>query len=72
MGIEVVCVGWVEGFLVDVLKFQTAHHGVEEDLQEVHVVPVGLLHDLDPLDGDGVVHAVVFGRVLRELRHLLE
>ena len=69
---EVVSVRLVEALLPNRLKLKTAHHRVEEDLQEVHVIPVGLLHDLNPLDGDGVVHAIVLGSVLRELRHLLE
>ena len=65
-------VGWVEALLVDVLKLQTAHHGVEEDLQEVHVVPVGLLHHLDPLNCDSVVGAVMLRVVDGQLCHLLE
>lgn len=69
---QVVSIRLVEAFLPYRLELETAHHGIEEDLQEVHVIPVGLLHDLHPLNGDGVVHAVVLGRVLRELRHLLE
>ena len=72
MGCEVVSVGLVEGLLPYRLELQTAQHRVEEDLHEVQVVPVGLFHHLNPLNVDGVVHAVVLGRVLWKFCHLLE
>lgn len=65
-------VGLVEALLADLLKLQTAHHRVEEDLKEVQVILVGLLHHLDPLDGDCVVDTVVLGSVNRQFSHLLE
>ena len=72
MGIKAVRVGLVEALLTNGLELQAAHHGVEEDLQEIHVIPVGLLHDLDPLNGDRVVHTVMFGGVNWKFGHLLE
>ena len=65
-------IGLVEALLTNGLELQAAHHGVEEDLQEVHVVLVGLLHHLHPLNGDLVVHTVVLGGVNWKFGHLLE
>jgi hypothetical protein len=65
MSIKVMCVCLVEGFLADSLETETAHHGVEEDLKEVHVIPILLLHDLDPLYADGILNTVELGSVLR-------
>lgn len=65
-------VGLVEALLTNGLELEAAHHGVEEDLQEVHMVPVGLLHDLHPLNGDSIIHTVVLGGVNRKFGHLLE
>ena len=56
---------WVEILCSDRLETETAHHGVEEDLKEVHVIPILLLHDLDPLYADGILYTVELGSVLR-------
>ena len=69
---EVVSVRLVEALLPNRLKLKTAHHGVEEDLKEVHVILVGLLHHLDPLNGDLVLDVVVLRLVDGQLGHLLE
>ena len=58
---DVVSVGTVETLLSNRLELQTAHHGVEEDLQEIHVILVGLLHDLNPLNACGVLDVVKLG-----------
>jgi len=47
-----VSVGLVETLLTNLLESEGPHHGVEEDLEEVHVISVVLLHDLHPLDSD--------------------
>lgn len=62
----------IEALLANGLELETAHHGVEEDLKEVHVVLVGLLHHLDPLNGDLVLDVVVLRLVDGQLGHLLE
>lgn len=58
MSIKVVRIRLVEGLLTNCFKPKTAHHGVEEDLKEIHVIPIMLLHDLDPLDVDGVLDTI--------------
>lgn len=58
VSIKVVRVRLVEGLLTDGLKPKTAHHRVKEDLQEIHVIPIMLLHDLDPLDVDGILDTI--------------
>ncbi len=72
MSVKAVGIGLVEALLANLLKLQTAHHRVEEDLQEVEMVPVGLLHHLDPLNSDCVVHTVVLGSVNWQFSHFLE
>lgn len=72
VSIKIMRVRLVEGLLADSLEPETAHHRVEEDLQEIHVIPILLLHDLDPLDADGVLDSVELGSVLRELSNFLE
>ena len=64
--------GWIEGLWPDGLESEGSHHGVEEDLQEDHVVSVGWLHDLDPLDGHLVLGSVVLCLVDREVSALAE
>ena len=59
MGRQSVSLGLVEGLLAYRLKLEGAHHRVEEDLKEVHVVPVGLLHHLHPLNLDLVLRGVL-------------
>jgi len=62
-----VSTGWIEGLWSNLLELEASHHGVEEDLQEGHVVSVSVLHDLDPLNADLVllllVLSVVHGKV---------
>jgi len=62
----------VEGLGSDLLELQSPHHRVEEDLQEVHVVTISGFHDLDPLESDLVLGAVVLSVVDRQLSALLE
>lgn len=72
VGVEAVGIGLVEALLADGLKLEAAHHRVEEDLKEVQVVFVSLLHHLDPLDGQHVLGAVVLCLELGQFSHLLE
>ena len=65
MSIKAVRVRLVEGLLTDGLKPKTAHHRIEEDLKEVHVIPILLFHDLDPLDADSVLDTIELGSILR-------
>lgn len=72
MGCQVVSICLVEALLADRLELETAQHGVEEDLQEIHVISIGLLHHLYPLNCDGVVDTIVLGLVNWKFGHLLE
>ena len=72
MGIQGVSTGWIEGLWPDGLESECSHHGVEEDLQEDHVVSIGWLHDLNPLDGHLVLGSVVLSLVDREVGALAE
>ena len=45
---------------------------VEEDLQEVHVVAIGRLHELNPLDQDLVLGAIVFSLVWWKISNFSE
>ena len=72
VSIKVMRVRLVEGLLADCFEPETAHHRVEEDLQEIHVIPILLLHDLDPLDADGVLYAIKLCSILRELSNFFE
>jgi hypothetical protein len=65
VSIKVVRVRLVEGLLTYRLKPKTAHHGIKEDLEEVHVISILLFHDLDPLDADSVLDTVELASVLR-------
>ena len=65
VSIKVMRVRLVEGLLTDGLKPKTAHHRVEEDLKEIHVITILLLHDLDPLDVDGILDTIQLGSILR-------
>ena len=49
----------VEGLLTDGLEPKTAHHRIEEDLEEIHVVTILLLHDLHPLNCDRVFDSIM-------------
>ena len=72
MRLDVVSVGAVEALLSYCLKLQAAHHRVEEDLQEIHVILVGLLHDLHPLDCDLVGCAVMLSLIDWQFSNFLE
>lgn len=64
--------GRVEGFGTYCFKLQPSHHGVEEDLQKGHVIAIGGLHDLDPLDLDLVLGAFVLTIENREVSSFAE
>lgn len=64
--------GRIEHLWTDLLEFQTPHHGVEEDFEEVEMIFIGGLHELDPLDIDLVLGAVVFSLVLRKVSNFSE
>lgn len=49
----------VEALWSNLFELKSSHHGVEEDLEEVHVVFVGGFHELNPLDSDLVLGAIV-------------
>jgi len=51
--------GGIERLGTDGLELESSHHGVEEDFEEVQMISVGGFHDLDPLDGDFVLGAVM-------------
>ena len=63
---------WVKRFRPDLLKPEASHHGVEEDFQEGHVVSVGVLHDLNPLDADFIFLALMFSIIGWEIGTLPE
>jgi hypothetical protein len=65
-------VGWIERLRSNGLEPQCSHHGIEEDLEENHVVSVCCLHDLHPLDRHLVLGAIVLCVVDRELGTLTE
>jgi len=72
VGSQSMSIGLVESLLADCLELKRAHHRVEEDLHEVKVVLVSLLHDLDPLDADSVLLSFVLSFVDREFSYFLE
>jgi len=59
VSVKRVSVSLVEALLADSLKLQRPHHAVEEDLQEYHVVPVMLFHNLHPLDANLVGSTII-------------
>jgi len=65
VSIERMCLRLVEGFLTYSLEPKTAHHRVKEDLKEIHVIPIMLLHDLNPLDANSVLDTIMLGSILR-------
>jgi hypothetical protein len=65
VSIKRMCLRLVEGFLTYSLEPKTAHHRVEEDLKEIHVIPIMLLHDLNPLDANSVLDTIMLGSILR-------
>jgi hypothetical protein len=65
VSIERMCRRLVERFLTYSLKSKTAHHRVKEDLKEIHVIPIMLLHDLNPLDANSVLDTIMLGSILR-------
>lgn len=62
----------VEGLRSNLLELEGAHHRVEEDLKEIHVILVGLLHHLHPLNFDLVLGVIVLRLELRQLGDLLQ
>lgn len=70
--VETVRVCLVEALLADLFESEGAHHRVEEYLQEVHVVAISLLHDLDPLDGDGVLLPLMLSLIDGQLGDFLQ
>lgn len=64
--------GWIEGLWSDGLKSERSHHGVEEYLQENHMISVGWLHDLNPFDGHLVLGSVMLCLVDWEVSALSE
>jgi hypothetical protein len=72
MSIEAVSISLIEGLLADCFKSKTAHHRIEEDLEEIHVVTILLLHDLNPLNCDRVFDSIMLRWVNRKLCNFLE
>jgi len=62
----------IERFRTDLFKLETSHLGVEEDLQEVHVVAIGRLHELNPLDQDLVLGSIMLSLVWWKISNLSE
>lgn len=62
----------IEGLGSNGLESETSHHGVEEDLEEVEMVTIGGFHDLNPLDGDLVLGALVLSFVHWQVGALAE
>ena len=68
MRLDVVSVGAVEALLSYCLKLQAAHHGVEEDLQEIHVI---LANQAEFPRGFRLGHAIIHRRAAtRKHRHV--
>jgi len=65
-------VSWIERLWTNGLESESSHHRVEEDLQEHHMVSVGRLHDLNPLDGDLVLGSIVLSIVNWKISTLSE
>lgn len=72
MSVQRVSIGRVERLWTNLLKPEASHHGVEEDLQEGHMVSVSVLHDLDPLNANFVFLALMFSIVGWEISTLPE
>ena len=62
----------IEGLGSNGLESKTSHHRVEEDLEEVEMVTIGGFHDLNPLDGDLVLGALVLSVVHWQVGALTE
>lgn len=62
----------IEGLGSDGLESETSHHGVEEDLKEVEMITIGGFHDLNPLDGDLVLGALVLSFIHWQVGALAE
>jgi hypothetical protein len=60
VGRQSMCLRLVELLLADCLELEGAHHRVEKDLQEIHVIFVSFLHDLHPLDLNSILGCIVF------------
>ena len=72
VSVQTVSIRLVETLLADCLELETAHHGVEKDLQEVHVILVSLLHNLHPFNCDFVIRPIMLRCVDRKLGNFLE
>lgn len=70
--VEVVGICLVKTLLPDLLKLEAAHHRVEEDLKEIQVVTISLLHHLDPLNKYGILCAIMFCFELGKIGNLFE
>ena len=62
----------IEGLGSNGLESETSHHGVEEDLEEIEMVTIGGFHDLNPLDGDLVLGALVLSFIHWQVGALAE
>jgi hypothetical protein len=67
-----VSVRLIETLLANGLELEATHHGVEKDLQEIHVIFVSFLHDLYPFDCDSVFCAIMLRCIDRKLGNFLE
>ena len=70
--IERMGLGGVEHLGTDLFEPQTPHHRVEEDLEEVQMILVSGLHELDPLDHDLVLCAIVLSLKRRKVAYLAQ
>ena len=64
--------GRVEALTADGLELQATHERVEEDLEEVQMISIGLFHELDPLDRDLVLDPLMLRLEHWQPRCLLE
>jgi hypothetical protein len=72
MSIKAVSVRLIKRLLADSFESETAHHRVEEDLKEIHVISVLLLHDLDPLNCDRVLDSILLCSVNWQFSNFFE
>lgn len=66
--VQVVSLSRIEGLSPYAFELKPTHERVEEDLQEVQVISVGGFHQLDPINLNGILHAIV---LCLQLGHLL-
>lgn len=70
--IERMSLGRVEYLRTNLFEPQAPHHRVEEDLEEVQMILVSGLHELDPLDHDLVLGAIVLSLERRNVAYLAQ